>query len=130
MGIALVILFAVGMFVLAGLLADTDADEEGGVSGEVIERLTPARDEEAVRQTPIALDLVTGWGLDRLTINGVETREDEWEVTAGLSLYQYRPGDGKSVESLLSDRNCVNAEVFQLVDPTNTRSIDWCFTAF
>jgi hypothetical protein len=123
------VLFAIGLFVMAGMLADTDASDEAGVSGDIVERLIPARDEEALRQTPVGIDLDEGWGLGRLSINGVDTREDEWEVTAGLGLYQFRPGEGKTVELLEADRNCARAEIFQLVDPTNSRAIDWCFTA-
>jgi hypothetical protein len=122
-------LFAIGLFVLAGMLADTDSSDEVGVSGDIVERLIPSRDEEALRQTPVGVDLDDGWALGRLTINGVDTREDEWEVTAGLGLYQFRPASGKTVETLVADRNCAQAEVFQLVDPTNSRMIDWCFTA-
>jgi hypothetical protein len=122
------VLLAVALFVLAGLVADTDSNDEVGVSGDIVERLIPARNEESLRQTPVGLDLSDGWGLARLSINGVETREDEWDVTSGLGLYQFHPGGGKSVETLHPDRNCANAEIFQLVDPTNTRVIDWCFT--
>lgn len=123
-----VAVLAVGFFVLAGVLADTDTNDEVGVSGDIVERLTPARDQEALRQTPIALDLDDGWSLAALSVNGTPTREDEWQVTASLGLYQFQPGEGKSVEALTADRNCAHADIFQLADPTNTRIIDWCFT--
>jgi hypothetical protein len=122
------VLVAIALFVIAGLSADTDTNDEVGVSGDIVERLIPARDEEALRQTPVGLDLSPGWGLSRLTINGVDTREDEWDVTAALGLYQYRPASGQTVEALHADRNCASAEIFQLADLTNTRVIDWCFT--
>ena len=122
------ILLAIGLFVLAGMTADTSTDDEVGVSGDIVERLIPARNDETLRQSPVGIDLAPGWALASFTLNGSEIREDEWDVTAELGLYQFVPGSGKTVEVLKADQNCVTMQVFQIADITNTRPIDWCFT--
>jgi hypothetical protein len=126
--IAAILLLAAGAFVLAAMVSDSGHDESVAVSGGIVERLIPGENQETLRQTPVGLDLAPGWGVSRLTINGIDTREDEWDVTGELGLYQYVPAEGKSVEELQADQNCVNAEIFALADLANTRIIDWCFT--
>jgi hypothetical protein len=122
------VLFAVGLLVLAGMSADTSNDDGVSISGDIVERLTPAPDDEVLSQTPIGLDLATGWGVQTLTVNDTPILEQDWDVTGELALYQFFPGDGTSLDRLKADRNCVQAQLFRLADPTETRTVDWCFT--
>lgn len=122
------VLFAVGLLVLAGMSADTSSDDDVSISGDIVERLTPAPNDEVLSQTPIALDLATGWGVAALTVNDTTILEQDWDVTGELALYQFFPGEGTSLDRLKADRNCVEAQLFRLADPTETRSVDWCFT--
>jgi hypothetical protein len=127
--VAAVVLVAIGLLVLAAMLSDSAHDDDVTVSGGVVERLIPGENQETLRQTPVGLDLAPGWGVSRLSINGVDTREDEWDITPELGLYQYLPASGKTVESLQADQNCVSATIFQLADLAETRVVNWCFTA-
>lgn len=124
-----VVLLAAGCFVAAGFWADTDADDEVAVSGDIAERLIPAEDFAVLQQNPVGVDLATGWGVSAITINGTSVPENEWDVTPELGLYQVIPADGTTIERLLPQENCVEVVAFELLDPTSTDTIDWCFTA-
>jgi hypothetical protein len=124
-----VVLVAAGCFVVAGLVADTDSAGQVAVSGDVVERLIPAEDFAVLQQNPVGIDLAPGWGVRAITVNGVSVPESEWDVTAELGLYQVIPTDGNVLERLLAQENCAEVIAFELLDPTSTETIDWCFTA-
>lgn len=126
--VAAVVVVAIGLFALAGVVADTESDDTVSVSGEIVERLIPSRNDEVLRQSPVGVDLTPGWGLTSLTVNGTVIPERDWQVTLPLALYQFVPGEGMSLAELDADENCVAARVHALSDPTNTRLYDWCFT--
>jgi hypothetical protein len=128
--LGLALLAAIGLFVLAGRMMDTGSSGNVSVSGDVVERLIPADGDEALSQSPVALDLATGWGLELLVLNGTEVPEIEWDVTAPLGLYEFLPADGKSVEALRTGENCATATIFRLADLSNTRVVTWCFDVF
>jgi hypothetical protein len=126
--LVVLVLSAIGLFVLACMSADTSNDDGIAVSGDIVERLTPASEDEVLRQAPVAVDLAPGWALGALTINGTPVLEQDWKVTAELGLYQFFPAEHEDLEVIKADQNCVEAEAFQLADPTETQQIDWCFT--
>lgn len=125
----LLALAAIALLVTAGLVADTGGSDGTAAGSEGVERLQPTEGSEVLRQTPIQVDLEVGWGLGSLALNGTEIPEEEWDVTAELALWEYTPGEGKTVEELAADRNCVAASIFQLADPDQTHDLAWCFTA-
>jgi hypothetical protein len=124
-----VVVVALGCFVVAGFVADTDSDDQVAVSGDVVERLIPAADFAVLQQNPVGVDLAAGWGVEAITVNGTSVPENEWDVTPELGLYQVIPTDGTTIERLLPQENCVEVVAFELLDPTATESIQWCFTA-
>lgn len=128
MVMASLVIFALGLLVLASMSADTSNDDGVSISGDVVERLTPAPEDEVLRQTPIAVDLAPGWALAGLTVNGIPVLEADWKVTAELGLYQFIPTENPELEVLKADQNCVVADLFQIADPTATERVDWCFT--
>ena len=127
--IGAVIVLALACFVVAGLVADTDSAGQTAVSGDVVERLIPSEDFAVLQQNPVGVDLAAGWGVTAITVNGVSVPENEWDVTPELGLYQVIPTDGQTLERLLPQENCVQVVAFELLDPTSTETIDWCFTA-
>jgi hypothetical protein len=126
MAMASVVLVALGLFVLAGMLASTGPDDGAGEAGGVIQRLIPTRDGDALRQSPIGVDLAPGWSMGSLSINGVPIPEQDWDTTPEIGLYQYVVPSGSDL--LLGGQNCARAEVFSRADPTTTRTADWCFS--
>jgi hypothetical protein len=128
MAMAGAVIFAIGLLVVAGMSTDTSNNDSTAGAGDTVERLTPPPDDQALRQTPIALDLATGWGLAELVVNGTPILEQDWDVTPELGLYQFTPGPDTSLEQLKADENCVRAQIFQLADPTQRDTVNWCFT--
>lgn len=131
--LVLLVVGALGLFFLAGRLAESGDQESVTVSGGTVDRLIPGDQDEVLRQNPIGIDLAPGWGLQSLTVTkgstSYEIPEDQWDVTSELGLYQFVPGDSKVLETLPADQVCARAVVFELVDPTNTRVLpEWCFT--
>lgn len=124
-----VVVVALGCFVVAGTLADTDSSGGVAVSGDVVERLIPVEDEAVLQQERVGVDLAAGWSVSSISVNGVNIPENEWDVTAELGLYQVIPGEGRTLERLQAQQNCAQVVAFQLVDLTATETISWCFTA-
>jgi hypothetical protein len=120
----------------------TDIRVEGNPA---IEALFPEPDAEVLRQTSVGIDLIAGYEAE-LTINGVAIPLDEINVlrdldnpresaqTSGtfgdtLNRFLYQPLEGRSVPELQGDSNCVVAVYWPLADPSDRKSIEWCFTA-
>ncbi len=123
---ATTVLVAIGLFVAAGFVADTDAPKAGS-TGTYVERLEPAPGSESFVQAPVRIDLAPGWALASLEVNGVPIPEDQWQITSALSLYQFLPADGRAVERFQPQRNAVRAEVFPVQDPADLRPVSWTF---
>lgn len=96
---------------------------------DVIERVSPAPGDEVLSQSEVLIDLVDGYNAE-LTLNGVAIPEAELRRVAGLNIVSFRPDQGKVVEALLPEVNCVNALYWPMATGRATaRSYQWCFTA-
>jgi hypothetical protein len=129
--VALAVLAALGLFVLAGLAADTDsASDEVPVTGGPVEELLPAEDAEVLQQQLVQIDLMTGW-TGELSINGIRIPEDQLTRNEGLATIGYEPGDGKVVEKL-GPENCADATIWLIAegpDGPSRDTVKWCFQA-
>ena len=120
-----VVLTAIGLFVAAGQLADTDGSPETTAGG-AVESLIPGDSEETFQSNAVGIDLAAGWGLASLEVDGVEIPEDQWEVTGELGLYRFVPGDGQVMKSLPPVGTVtISATIFPLADPQTTRTVSW-----
>jgi len=96
---------------------------------DVIEQVSPAPGDEVLSQSEISIDLADGYDAE-LTLNGVAIPEAELRRTGGLNVVAFRPDQGKVVESLRPEVNCVNALYWPVATGRSTaRSYQWCFTA-
>ncbi len=141
--VVVVLVVAVGGFVLAGLSADTSGDPTFTVSGSAgeqvtsgngVEALVPGDGDEVLGQQRFGIDLEPGWTgeLVLLPSNGPATAlpEDELEVVEELNQIFYQPMPGKSIERLGGGTNCVAATIWDRVrgrDATE-RVETWCFS--
>jgi hypothetical protein len=129
--IALAVLAALGLFVLAGLAADTDsAEDDVPITGAAVEQLTPAEGDQVLQQQLVQIDLASGWTGD-LSINGIRIPEDQLERNEGLSTIGYQPGEGKVIERL-GPENCADATIWRIAEGPDGPSLDtvtWCFEA-
>ena len=130
-GVVVVLVVAFTLLTIAFLTAETDSNDEvtqtGGASG-FVERLFPDRDEQAVQQTQVGIDLVAGWDAV-LVIGGVEVPPSQLTKRPDLFQVSFTPGPGKVIEELQAGTNCVAAVAWRLADgrgPGN-RTVRWCF---
>ncbi len=99
--------------------------------GEVVERLYPARDSEALQQVQVGVDL--GPRYDGVLVVGpeqIEPPDDQLVRQPALNQVFFSPGEGRVVEEWAPGRNCVRAVVWPVVEGRGgdgTRNVDWCF---
>jgi hypothetical protein len=96
---------------------------------DIVERLFPARDSEALQQVQIGVDLGPRYR-GTLVVGGQEVPEEQLVRQDALNQVFFSPGDGQVVEEWSPGRNCVRAIVWPVVegrDSDSTRSVDWCF---
>jgi hypothetical protein len=142
----LLIGLGLGGFILGFSLSGSDDSQNLDAA---IEELLPAEGAEVLRQTPVGIDLIDGYDAN-LYVNGVAIPPDQVNVlrdsenpeeaapdasgqnvtnsSAAINRFQFSPASGQVIESLPGDRNCARAEFWPLDDPTNVRSVEWCFT--
>ena len=146
--IVVVLILAVGGFVVAGLSTDTDISDDiavtgnGGTGNETgggqtddpdgVIRTTPRDGAQTLAQQELRLQLSPGWTgeLTFVPSSGVALPlpADEVETTA-LNELVYVPDDGRTIERLPSGRNCVNATIWDQVEgrEATERRHSWCF---
>lgn len=111
----------------AGELPRCDPQEEA--LGEVVERLFPSRDSQALQGVQVGIDLgprFTG----TLVVAGAEVPEGQLQRVESLNQVFFSPGRGRVIEEWQPGRNCVRAIVWPVLEGRGgeaTRSIDWCF---
>ncbi|MFP3900111.1 MAG: hypothetical protein ACLFXM_04600 [Acidimicrobiia bacterium] len=129
---ALVLTVAIAAFVTAYLATqqgDDDPVVSSGAASEAVENLIPDRGDQVPQQQTVGVDLAGGWNA-ALAVNGVEIPDGELDVTPELSLVQFTPADGRTVEQFQPGRNCVEATIWPLSEGRGgeeTRTVGWCF---
>jgi hypothetical protein len=128
--------------VIVGFTLGSDGSERD--LDDAIEELLPAEGSEVLRQAPVGIDLVAGYEAD-LFVNGIAIPRDQVNVlrdsdnpedpssqTADfgdtINRFTFSPAAGQVIEELPGDRNCARAEFWPVADPTDIRSVEWCFT--
>lgn len=124
--IPLMVAVGIGILLLAVFLRDV---EELQAVDEVIEGVFPQVNDEVLAQSTVSIDLIPGYTAE-LTINGVKIPEAELRRIDALSSIEFQPGEGKVIERLSPDLNCVNALYWPLDQGrSQARSYRWCFNA-
>lgn len=139
-----VIVLCLGVLAYACSIANTGDPSNLADRYPEVNQVFPPPESEVLRQAIVGVDLAPGYGAV-LYINGTRIPEDQVNVQGNpdfdgvepeqfeqlelINRYQYQPLQGRVVEVLNGDRNCVRAEVFRLDDPDRPRNVEWCFTA-
>ena len=131
--IAALVLLGVGGFVLAGVVGD-DSSGDISISGNAaIDAIIPTRGAEVLQQQSVGIDLAAPYRLTKLIIAptddpaaGIDVSEQVQERT-GLNQFLFTPDDGKLIEALSPDLNCVFASYIEVARPADTLTVDWCF---
>lgn len=143
--IAVVVALALGGFVVAGMAADTDIDDEISVSGgsgqaegqmerdpDGVIRTSPRNESQALAQQELRIQLSAGWTGELTLIpssgSAIELPPDEVERTA-LNELVYVPDEGRTIERLPTGTNCVKATIWDQVEgrDSSERLHNWCF---
>ncbi|MFN0093088.1 MAG: hypothetical protein ACKVWR_22855 [Acidimicrobiales bacterium] len=120
----------VGLFVVAGFIADTDPEGASDAASPAVEQLIPSRNAEIVRQGLVGVDLDIAFDAT-LRINGVEIPRDQLQADNGLRQLLFQPGPGKVIERLNQSQNCAEAVVWRISEGPQAAQppIKWCFQA-
>ncbi len=127
---ALIAVAIVGLYFTVRLAVTGESDASAALPDSV-DRLIPASGDEVLTQSEVGVDLATGYDA-YLIVNGTEIRSEADGLTKdlGLGLVTFSPGEGKPVESLLAERNCVIAMVWPQTDGEDAAEpVSWCFNA-
>jgi hypothetical protein len=127
----LLLLGALAGLVVTVTLATTGNDATSDATPDFVDRLVPASGSEVLRQASVGIDVANGYDAT-LIINGEEIRtaEDGLIKDGGSGLITFTPGEGRPVESLQSERNCVTALVWKTTDGEQSAvPVSWCFNA-
>ena len=122
-------LMGAAAILLALFLADTDDNDVTVTGNAAVDELIPSRNAEVLSQETVGIDLAAGYDA-RLTINGVEIPPGQIRHLPNLNRFTFRPDQGKAIESLRAEQNCVLVTYWrQEVGPADADTISWCFSA-
>lgn len=128
-GVALILIACAAGLVIAANHTDSGEPDiiESGDST-IVEQLTPQAGSSVLRQTPIGIDMSTGWTAV-LIVNGTEIPEDQLHRVPALNQVFFTPGPGTAIEQLPPGSNCVDAIIWR---ENQTRAdarppLRWCF---
>lgn len=131
--IAALVVLGIGGFVLAGVVGDRSSDDITISGNGAIDAIIPTRDAEVLQQQSVGIDLAAPYRLTKLTIAPTNNPAVGVDVTAqvqertGLNQFLFTPGEGKLIEALSPDLNCVFATYVEVARPTEPLTVDWCF---
>ncbi len=129
--VVLLILGAIAGLVFTISIATTGDNNTSAALPDSVDRLIPASGDEVLAQSPVGVDLADGYDA-YLIINGVEIRDPEQGLMKdlGLGTVQFQPGEGKEIESLNPEQNCVVAMIWrQSEGQDSAEPVSWCFNA-
>ena len=127
----MLILGALAGLFFTGRWAITGENDSSQALPDSVDRVIPPSGSEVLRQAPVGVDVADGFDA-YLIVNGTEIRsaEDGLVKDLGVGLIQFQPGEGRPVESLNTNRNCVIAQVYdQREGPESAQPVSWCFQA-
>ncbi len=122
-------LVGVAAILLALTLADTDDNDVTVTGNAAVDALIPPPNDEVLSQETVGVDLAMGYDA-RLTLNGVDIPPAQIRHLPNLNRFTFRPDQGKAVEKLRAEQNCVRATYWLLeTGPEESATITWCFNA-
>jgi len=116
--------------VVAGVvLWMTNAQSTGNADEDkIIEEITPLANSSVLQQSPISIDLQSGWDAS-LVVNGKQIPDDQLTKVPSQGKVTFQPGPGKEYEYLQAAQNCVIATYWPVSNPEQKFKKNWCFKA-
>jgi hypothetical protein len=104
-------------------------DPQEPVGTEVVERLFPPRNSEALQHVQMGVDLGTGY-TGTLVVEGQEVPVEQIDERPELNQLFFSPGEGQLIDEWRAGRNCVAADYWRISegpDGESSGTIEWCF---
>ena len=102
-------------------------------AGPAVDQVIPEPAAEVLQQQRVGVVLNPRYRLTSLVVypndrftGGVNVSEEVAE-TEGLNRFEFVPGDGRLIESLSPDTNCVRAAFVLIARPDESDTVQWCF---
>jgi len=105
-----------------------DSSPSAGVS-DIIENISPGNNDKVLQQSPVEIDLLTGWD-GALTIDQREIPDDQLTKVGVQGRISFEPGPGKVFEFFPAGQNCASLTYWQIRTGPETAlpPYTWCFT--
>ena len=133
-GIVALALFGIVGFVVAALLGSGGDDSDRAVTaGPAVDRVIPNPGDEVLQQQRVGVVLDARYRLSSMVILPSDNATDGVDVTAevdhteGLNRFEFAPGEGRLIEALSPDTNCVVARFVLIARPEESDTVRWCF---
>ena len=117
--------------VLAAIAVIIDRGNPGSADLPVaIQEVSPVAGSNVLSQTEVSVDLAVGYTAE-LEINGIVIPEDELFRVEALNQLTYRPREGRVIDQLRADQNCVRVQYWLISEGRSEADprFDWCFDA-
>lgn len=116
------IMFAIAILVYLGNPRSTDLPV-------AIQAVSPVAQSNVLAQSDVVVDLAVGY-TGTIDINGVPIPAEEINEASALNQFRFQPGEGKVIERLFPDQNCVRVTYWQIaIGPADSQTYSWCFFA-
>lgn len=131
--VSMLLACGIGMLILAATNGGNSGQDITVTQNPAIDALIPARESEILRGDRFGIDLAEGYKAalqietsDRRTI-AIPSDQLDPNFQNNLGVFSFRPGEGQVLEVLPPQSNCVTATYWPLTDPSDAKTIFWCF---
>ena len=108
-------------------LTRLDSSESNATTA-IVQSVSPANNDKILQQSPIDIDLETGWDA-RLTIDQRAIPPEQLERVEAQGKFTFQPGPGKAFETFPAGQNCATLTYWQIrTGPGQSFDYQWCFT--
>ena len=132
-GIVALALFGIAGFVVAALVGSDDESDRAVTAGPAVDRVIPNPGDEVLQQQRVGVVLDARYRLSSMVILPSDNATEGVDVTAevdhmeGLNRFEFAPGEGRLIEALSPDTNCVIARFVLIARPEESDTVRWCF---
>ena len=127
-------LLGIAGFVVAALFDSGDQGADRAVTaGPAVDRVIPNPGDEVLQQQRVGVVLDARYRLSSMVILPSDNATEGVDVTAevdhmeGLNRFEFAPGEGRLIEALSPDTNCVIARFVLIARPEESDTVRWCF---
>lgn len=131
---ALAVAGLVGLTVAALVGTGGGGAGDAVTAGPAVTRVIPEPGDEVLQQQRVGVVLDARYRLTALTVfpndrytGGVNVFVEVDEVE-GLNMFEFAPGEGRLIEALSPDDNCVRATFVPIARPDESDTTQWCFS--